>query len=193
MPRMARVIVPHCPHHIVQRGHNKNAVFIGDKDFEYYLSTLEEWKQALQVNVYAYCLMTNHIHLILEAGNKPENISLLMKRLAGRQTRYVNKLEKRTGSLWEGRYKISPIETGSYLLRCCRYVELNPVKARMVKQAQDYKWSSYRAKISDDEVCDWLDFDEYYLGLEDRKAAYKNFVEEGICEEEQCFIRESVE
>ncbi|MEE8059366.1 MAG: transposase [Pseudomonadales bacterium] len=60
MPRMARVIVPHCAHHIVQRGHNRNVVFVGDKDYEYYLSTLVEWKQELEVKVYAYCLMTNH-------------------------------------------------------------------------------------------------------------------------------------
>ena len=88
---MARVIVPHCPHHVVQRGHNLKAVFVADADYQYYLDTLVEWKQELGVRVYAYCLMTNHIHLVLDPGEKPDNIDLLMKRMAGRQTRYVNK------------------------------------------------------------------------------------------------------
>ena len=99
MPRTARVIVPHCPHHVVQRGHNRNAVFITDDDYEYYLSTLIEWKYELQVRVYAFCLMTNHVHLVLDPGERVDSIGLLMKRLAGRQTRYVNKKEGRTGSL----------------------------------------------------------------------------------------------
>ncbi|MCD1649295.1 transposase [Marinobacter adhaerens] len=88
MPRQARVIVPGFPHHIVQRGHNRQPVFVERRDFEYYLA-----------------------------------IPQLMKRLAGRQTRFVNALEKRSGSLWEGRYKISPIDTDAYLVACCRYVE----------------------------------------------------------------------
>ena len=103
MPRKARVIVSDCPHHVVQRGHNRKAVFITDEDYQYCLSTLIEWKKELEVKVYGWCLMTNH--LILDPGNKSGRISLLMKRLAGRQARYVNKLEGRSGSLWEGRYK----------------------------------------------------------------------------------------
>lgn len=87
--------------------------------------------------------MTNHVHLILDAKDEPANIGKLMKRLAGRQTRYVNYQEKRTGSLWEGRYKSSPIETDTYLLACHRYVERNPVKAGVVEHEQDYEWSSY--------------------------------------------------
>lgn len=126
MPRQARVIVKNMPHHIVQRGHNRQAVFIEDADYQYYLATLKEWKVKLGVKVYAYCLMTNHVHLILDPGDDEESISRLMKRLAGRQTRYVNHLEKRTGSLWERRYKSSPIQKDPYLLACSRYVEMNP-------------------------------------------------------------------
>jgi len=101
MPRQARIILPNTPHHIVQRGHNCETVFVERQDYLYYLDTLKEWKQELNVNVYGYCLMTNHVHLILDAKDEPANIGKLMKRLAGRQTRYVNYQEKRTGSLWE--------------------------------------------------------------------------------------------
>ena len=85
MPRKARMIVPGMPHHIVQRGHNRSVVFVEDRDYEYCLENLEEWKIALGLKVYSYCLMTNHVHQ-------------LMKRLAGRQTRFVNKMERRMGS-----------------------------------------------------------------------------------------------
>tara|TARA_B110000495_G_C22976518_1_gene573624 strand:+ start:486 stop:749 length:264 start_codon:yes stop_codon:yes gene_type:complete len=87
MPRKARVILPNTPHHIVQRGHNKRAVFVEKADFLYYLANLREWEKILKVLVYGYCLMTNHIHLIVDPCSCPSNISELMKRLAGRQTR----------------------------------------------------------------------------------------------------------
>ena len=159
MPRQARVIVPGLPHHIVQRGHNKQPVFIEDRDFQYYLDNLQEWKHTLGLEVFSYCLMTNHVHLVVKATDELTAIPQLMKRLAGRQTRFVNKLEQRTGSLWEGRYKISPIDTDHYLLSCCRYVELNPVKAGMVDAAEHYPWSSYaaysrpRLPLIPDEAC----------------------------------------
>ena len=116
MPRRARVIVPGMPHHIVQRGHNREVVFVEGRDYEYYLENLAEWKLALGLQVYSYCLMTNHVHLIIGANERLGDIGELMKRLAGRQTRFVNKMERRTGSLWESRYKVSPIDTGAYLL-----------------------------------------------------------------------------
>ena len=81
---------------------------------------------------YAWCLMTNHVHLVVEPGDDATTISALMKRVAGRQSAFVNKLEKRTGSLWDGRFKASPIQRDEYLLSCIRYVEMNPVRAKMV-------------------------------------------------------------
>ena len=99
MPRKARLLLPNCPHHIVQRGHNRNAVFVADEDNSIYLENMKEWKSKLGIKVYAWCLMSNHIHLILEPGDSAETVSLLMKRLAGRQSAYVNKLEKRSGAL----------------------------------------------------------------------------------------------
>ena len=95
MPRPVRLILNSCPHHIIQRGHNRQVVFAGNDDYLYYLDTLQEWKSELGCKVYAYCLMTNHVHLVVDPGNQSENLSLLMKRLAGRQTRFVNKTEKK--------------------------------------------------------------------------------------------------
>lgn len=146
MPRTGRVVLPGFPHHIVQRGHNRQVVFAEPHDYSYYLNSLNEWKDEYGVRLYGYCLMTNHIHLIIEPGNASA-MAQLMKRLAGRQTRYVNRQEARSGTLWEGRYKSSPIDTDKYLLACCRYVELNPVRAKIVPAPEDYCWSSYRERV----------------------------------------------
>ena len=114
-----------------------------------------------------------------------------MKRLAGRQTRYVNALEGRTGSLWEGRYKSSPIETDTYLLACQRYVELNPVNAGMVKRADDYEWSSYRQKVGIEKDM-WVDSDPIYSELSkdknERMKRYKQYINKAIPEEEKQLI-----
>src|SRR5882724_4055092 len=119
MPRKARVVLPHCPHHVIHRGHNRRAVFVEEYDYRRYLASLRECSRRLEVKVYAYCLMTNHVHLIFDPGDDARRIALLMKRLAGRQTRYVNKTEGRTGTLWEGRFRSTPIEIEAYLLACC--------------------------------------------------------------------------
>jgi len=97
MPRQARVIVPGFPHHIVQRGHNRQPVFVERRDFEYYLANLQEWKQVYELEVFSYCLMTNHVHLVVQANDNVTAIPQLMKRLAGRQTRFVNSLENAVG------------------------------------------------------------------------------------------------
>jgi len=180
MPRRARIIVPNVPHHIVQRGHNRDAVFSGEDDFRYYLDNLRKWKLELGVKVYSYCLMTNHVHLVLEPEEDTSTVSLLMKQLAARQTRWVNKQMGRSGSLWEGRFKCSPIQEESYLLQCCRYVERNPVKASMVNHPGQYPWSSYRARIGK-ESTGWLDYELTYLALgksfAERQARYEKFVD----------------
>jgi len=100
MPRTARVVITNYPHHIIQRGHNRKVIFRSDDDYLYYLDNLRDWKEKLSCKVYSYCLMTNHVHLIIDPGEE-DSLSKLMKRIAGRQTRLVNKTEKRTGSLWE--------------------------------------------------------------------------------------------
>jgi putative transposase len=166
-------------------------VFVEDRDYCYYLNNLKKFKEELGVKVYAWCLMTNHVHLILDPGPDAESIGVLMKYLAARQTRYVNKNERRTGSLWDGRYKASPIQADAYLLQCCRYVELNPLRAAMVAPVEDYPWSSYRAK-AELEVSTILDKDPCYQKLRRPREQYRAFVEQGVSDRERAFIRTRV-
>ena len=192
MPRTSRIILPNTPHHIVQRGHNRQVVFASDDDFNYYRENLIDCKRAFGCKIYAYCLMTNHVHLIVDPGANPASLALFMKHIAGRQTRYINKLENRSGSLWEGRYKSSIISTKEYLLACCRYVELNPLRAGMVAEPADYPWSSYGAKVlgHQDLV---VDLPSCYTSLgstaEERQKAYATYLESTIPEEELLLIR----
>lgn len=196
MPRTSRVVLPNYPHHIIQRGHNRAVVFAGDEDYLYYLENFKEWKKRLGCKVYAYCLLANHVHLIVDPGVHVENLGLLMKRISGRQTRYVNKLEGRRGTLWEGRYKSSPINSDEYLLACCRYVELNPVRAGIVDSPEKYKWSSYRFKVGIEKL-NWLDFDPWYKGLgrteKDREEKYNDWIKESIPEGEWALLRQAVQ
>jgi putative transposase len=146
MPRRARIAIPHLPHHLIQRGHSRNAVFFSNSDRVDYLGTLAECRALFGIRVYAYCLMDNHVHLVIDPRDDARALSHLMKRLAGRHSRRINAARGWSGSLWEGRFKCSPIETQTYLLACGRYVDQNPVRARMVKTPADFAWSSYRAR-----------------------------------------------
>ncbi len=195
MPRLSRVVLPNCPHHITQRGHNRQIVFPSEEDYSYYLDNVMEWKLKLGCKVYSFCLMTNHIHLIVDPGDNIDTLAFLMKRLAGRQTRHVNKYAKRSGSLWEGRYKSSPIQASEYLLACCRYVDLNPVRAGLVEKPDQYLWSSCRSKTGVDEL-GWLDLDPFYLSLgrtkEQRCQRYSEWIGASVPDSEMKIIREAV-
>ncbi len=140
--------------------------------------------------------MPNHVHLVIDPGTNPESLSLLMKRVAGRQTRNVNKLEKRSGSLWEGRFKSSIVSQKEYLAACCRYIELNPLRAGIVANPGEYRWSSYACKVAGREDL-LVDFDTLYLALGDnnseRQLAYAEYVLETLPENELKLIRESLQ
>lgn len=196
MPRTSRVALPGFPHHLYQRGHNRREVFRSDRDFLSYLETLAEFRAELGLKVYGYCLMTNHIHVIVDPGQDVRNLGRLMKRLAGRHTRRMNLIENRSGTLWGGRFKCSPIETDRYLLACLRYVDLNPLRAGMVTSPEQYRWSSYRAHAGHC-ACDWLDVDPVSLGLSAdearRQQRYREFVAEGDNELELRHIRNSLQ
>lgn len=196
MPRSARIILPHTPHHIVQRGHNRQPVFFSEKDYEYYLENLLLFKKVFGCKVYAYCLMSNHVHLVIDPGKSPQSIALLMKRVAGRQTRFVNKFKKRTGSLWEGRYKSSIVSTKEYLPACCRYIELNPLRAGMVDDPALYPWSSYKAKVTGkkDPI---IDYHPTYLAMgnkvADRRENYQDYVLGTVPDHEIKLIRNALQ
>lgn len=193
MPRMGRIVIPEYPHHIVQRGHDRKAVFGAESDYLYYLDTLARFKGEYGVEVYAYCLMTNHVHLLLTPSDH-QGLGQLMKRLAGRQTRFRNKRECRTGTLWESRYKSSLVDAERYLSACVRYIELNPVRAAMVADPGDYPWSSYRARTGKEE-CSWLDLVpgmEAFTPGEGNGAGYAAYIKSAIPDGEWELIHTAV-
>lgn len=147
------------------------------------------------VRVYAYCLMTNHVHLLL-APDTASGLGRLMKALAARATRYRNRLEGRSGTLWESRYKSSLVDTDQYLLACCRYIELNPVRARMVAMPHQYRWSSSRQRMGVNSER-WIDLDPGYQALGHdallRSERYRRFVREAIPSGEWELIRSAVQ
>lgn len=197
MPRMGRLVLANYPYHVVQRGHNRQVVFAADEDYQRYLADLRELKDAFGVKVYAYCLMTNHVHLLLAPGESTAGLGQLMKALAARATRYRNRLEGRSGTLWESRYKSSVVQSDTYLLACSRYIELNPVRARMVVATEDYAWSSYLSRLSDGAGDGWLDTDPCYLALGEtaslRQQRYEAFVRAAVSEHELNMIREALQ
>ncbi|MFK7975699.1 MAG: transposase [Halioglobus sp.] len=144
MPRRARLAIAGIPWHIIQRGNNRSACFFTDDDYVYYLNQLAQQSRKFGCHIHAYCLMTNHVHLLLtpESADSP---SLMMKNLGQCYVQYVNRSYRRTGTLWEGRYKSCLAQDESYALACYRYIELNPVRAKMVTHPQEYPWSSYAA------------------------------------------------
>lgn len=144
MPRRARLAIAGIPWHIIQRGNNRSACFFTDEDRFYYLDQLQRQSREFGCHIHAYCLMTNHVHLLLtpEAADGP---SLMMKNLGQRYVQYVNRSYRRSGTLWEGRFKSCLAQDEQYALACYRYIELNPVRAGMVEGPQCYPWSSYAA------------------------------------------------
>ncbi len=143
MPRHARLRAAGIPFHVIQRGHNRGACFFSQADRGYYLDELRQQASRLGVAVHAYVLMTNHIHLLMTAGDV-DGVPQLMKLIGQRYVRYFNRRRQRTGTLWEGRYRSCLVDTDGYLLTCHRYIELNPVRAGLVGHPAEYPWSSYR-------------------------------------------------
>jgi putative transposase len=139
--------------------------------------------------------MSNHVHLLV-APEDMAGLGQLMKRLAGRQTRYHNRLGGRTGTLWESRYKSSPVDSETHLLACARYIDLNPARARMVATPEEYAWSSCRHRVGHVQA-EWIDLDPCYLALgttqEERRLRYGEFLRTAIPEGEWRLIREAVQ
>lgn len=144
MPRRARLALPCVPLHLIQRGNNRQACFFADEDYRFYLDWLAESAGKTGCRIHAYVLMTNHVHLLVSA-DRAEAPGALMKALGQRYVQYVNRVYRRSGTLWEGRFRSCPIQEEAYLLACQRYIELNPVRAGMVDHPGEYRWSSYRA------------------------------------------------
>lgn len=142
MARQPRIDLAGIPQHIIQRGNNRQACFLADDDRRHYLEWLRKAAEKYGGFIHAYVLMTNHVHL-LATGTAVGAVGRIMQSLGRRYVRYVNSSYRRTGTLWEGRYKSSLVESDRYLLTCYRYIELNPVRAGMVDTPGEYFWSSF--------------------------------------------------
>jgi len=152
MPRLARTVFPNIPHHITQRGNRREDVFFEDKDRKFYLSLLKHYTGKYKVEVLAYCLMTNHIHLVLLPSDE-NGLQNVLKPLHMRYTQRVNRNNGWKGRLWQGRYFSSALDD-KYTWAAIRYTELNPVRAKIVRKAENYKWSSAagHCKLRTDEI-----------------------------------------
>ena len=142
MARLPRLTLLGYPHHIIQRGNNRQAIFATKADYQTMLDLLAENARKFDVAVHAYVLMSNHFHL-LATPHTADGLPQMMQAVGRRYVRYFNDSQKRSGTLWEGRYKSTLIQTERYLLACMVYIDLNPVRAGLVAQAGDYPWSSY--------------------------------------------------
>ncbi|MEA3303835.1 MAG: transposase [Pseudomonadota bacterium] len=147
MSRKPRFLLPGVPQHIIQRGHNRKPCFYAQADYRRYQKNLHQAAEKNQVSIHAYVLMTNHVH-ILATPHQPHGITHMMQDLGRKFVRYINDTYRRTGSLWEGRFKASLVDSESYLLTCMRYIEMNPVRAGMTQHPGEYRWSSYAANAS---------------------------------------------
>jgi putative transposase len=172
MPRVARTVFANMPHHITQRGNRREDVFFDDEDRQAYLELLGEYAVKFGVEVAGYCLMSNHVHLILIPSTE-EGLQQVLKPLHMRYAQRLNRAKAQQGHVWQGRY-FSSVLDGDYFRECLRYVERNPVRARMVRKAEKYEWSSARGhcdlvtdkllkakprwRAAFDDITDWADF-----------------------------------
>ena len=172
MPRSARAVAVDYPHHIIQRGNNREPVFFDDRDRQSYLSYLKHYTQKFDVSVWAYCLMPNHVHL-LAVPHQEGALALGIGRTNLVYTRYLNRKYFRSGRIWQNRFYSCIVDSDDYLWAVARYIETNPVRAGLVASAAEYAWSSARSHLSGEAdpvlgTCRWLS--------EDQRSEYGRFV-----------------
>jgi putative transposase len=193
MARLSRLTVPGYPHHIIQRGNNRQAIFGGTADYELLLGLIDEHARKQHVAVHAYVLMSNHFHL-LATPETEEGIPQMMQAIGRRYVRNYNLRHARSGTLWEGRYKSTLIQAERYLLACMVYIELNPVRAGMVADPADYPWSSHQHYIGR-RVDKLITPHPLYWELGNtpfaRDEAYSSLVRAGISEQQQRALTDS--
>jgi putative transposase len=193
MARLPRLTVPGYPHHIIQRGNNRQAIFSATTDYEVLLSMLEEHATQAGVALHAYVLMSNHFHL-LATPQTDRSIPQMMQSVGRRYVRYFNQRQARTGTLWEGRYKSTLIQAERHLLACMAYIDLNPVRAGLVGDPADYPWSShghYVGRRSDRLVTPHPIYWELGNTPFSRDAAYAELVQAGISAQQQAALTDS--
>ena len=187
MARLPRLTLPGYPHHIIQRGNNRQPIFAATADYQVLLDLLDENARKFEVAIHAYVLMTNHVHL-LATPQTSDGLPQMMQAVGRRYVRYFNDRQKRSGTLWEGRYRSTLIQTDRYLLACMAYIDLNPVRAGLVAQARDYPWSSHGHYIGQ-HLDKLVTPHPLYWELGNtpfaREAAYADWVQTGISSVQQ--------
>ena len=193
MARLPRLSIAGYPHHLIQRGNNRQAIFASDADRRMMLDLLAEHSKQCNVAVHAYVLMDNHFHL-LATPSTDDGLAKMMQAVGRRYVRYFNDRQQRSGTLWEGRFKSSLIQSERYLLACMAYIDLNPVRAGMVTQPGDYAWSSY-ANHAGQRQDPWLTPHPLYWELGNtpfaREMAYANLVQAGIASRQQTALTDA--
>jgi len=193
MPRKPRFHVAGMPVHVVQRGNNRDPIFFDESDYHAYLKWLKEAAEKYHCKIHAYVLMTNHVHLLVTPEDEM-SVSRMMQYVGRYYVPYVNHAYGRTGTLWEGRYKSSLIDSVAYLLTCSRYVELNPVRAAMVSHPSEYRWSSYTAN-AEGQANAIVEAHELYVRLastdKERQKVYRGLFDAHIGDVELAEIRAS--
>ncbi len=175
MARLPRYNLPGQPQHVILRGNNRSAIFAAQEDYPFFIECLRIASGQHGCAIHAYVLMTNHVHLLMTPQHE-NSIGKTLQSLGRRYVQYFNYTHQRTGTLWEGRYKATLIDSERYLLTCYRYIELNPVRARMVQHPREYPWSSYMCH-AEGRVDPLISEHALYLALgrtiAERQAAYR--------------------
>ena len=193
MARLSRLTLAGFPHHVIQRGNNRQVIFKTAADHQYLLNLLDENAKKFGVDVHTYVLMTNHFHLLVTPQTNT-GLPQMMQAVGRCYVRYFNDLQARTGSLWEGRYRSTLIQTDRYLLACMAYIDLNPVRAGMVGAAADYPWSShgfYVGARGDRLITPHALFWDLANTPFGREAAYAELVRAGISADQQSALTRS--
>ncbi|HJV82504.1 transposase [Noviherbaspirillum sp.] len=182
MARLPRLVVPHQPHHIIQSGTDRQPIFRDADDYSAFLRWLREAARQFKVAVHAYVLMPTHLHLLVSPSDEP-GLGRMMQWVGRHYVPYFNTRYDRAGTLWQGRYKATVIESEQYFLVCSRYIESNPVRSGLVQEPADYAWSSYahHAGVKPDPLI--TDHPLYWaLGNTpfEREAAYKDLMNQGL-------------
>ena len=195
MARLLRFVIPGQPQHIIQRGNNRQPIFAAEADYRFFREALVVAATEHGLAVHAYVWMTNHIH-VLATPESGYSISKVFQSLGRRYVQYFNLTYGRSGTLWEGRYRATVVDSDRYLLTLLRYIELNPVRAGMVSQPGDYPWSSYHrhAQGASGANADWLTPHAEYLKLgqtdSERQGAYRELFRTALSQADLAAIRD---
>jgi len=193
MARLHRYFIANQPQHVIQRGNNREPIFADTQDYSFYKECLSEACEQYDLAVHAYVLMTNHVHLLV-SPKLESSIPKVLQSVVRKYVQYFNYTYSRTGTLLEGRYKATMVDTAAYLLTCMRYIELNPVRTNMVLASGEYPYSSYRANAlgkSDDLVSSHYLYRRLGMDATERQDNYQQLFKDSLNEVDLVSIRES--